>query len=74
MGRARLSAVGVTDPDDLDLFTALVSGLGHQQIANDPGGDRWVRQSRRATEMFLAAVATRPPAGRRRPTHPKEHP
>lgn len=53
----RLAAAGVSDPGDVDIFTALVSGLGHQQVANDPGGDRWVRQSRRAVEMYLAEVA-----------------
>lgn len=57
IGRARLQAAGVDQPGDLDLFTAIVSGLGHQQVANDPGGDRWVRVSRRAVDMFLAEVA-----------------
>lgn len=52
----RLRAVGVTDPRDLDLFTAVVAGLCDQQVANDPGGDRWVRLSRRAMQMFLADV------------------
>lgn len=56
-GQERLAAAGVSDPGDVDIFTALVSGLGHQQVANDPGGDRWVRQSRRAVEMYLAEVA-----------------
>ncbi len=50
----RLNAVGATDSDDLDLFTAIVAGLSDQQVANDPGGDRWVRLSRRATQMYLA--------------------
>ena len=59
LGTRRLSAAGVTDPDDIDLFTALVSGLAHQQVANDPGGDRWVRQAGRAVEMFLADVERR---------------
>ncbi len=29
--------------DDLDLITAVFTGLVDQQISNDPGGDRWVR-------------------------------
>jgi AcrR family transcriptional regulator len=58
-GAGYLADAGVTDPADMDVFTALVSGLGHQQIANDPGGDRWVRLSGRAVEMFLADVARR---------------
>jgi AcrR family transcriptional regulator len=57
IGQRRLAAAGVSDPGDLDIFTALVSGLAHQQVANDPGGDRWVRLSRRAVDMYLAEVA-----------------
>ena len=57
IGQRRLAAAGVSDPGDLDIFTALVSGLGHQQVANDPGGDRWGRLSRRAVDMYLAEVA-----------------
>jgi AcrR family transcriptional regulator len=56
VAQARLAAVGATDPEDLDLFSALVNGLAHQQVANDPGGDRWVRLARRAVDMFLADV------------------
>jgi AcrR family transcriptional regulator len=54
--RGRLAAVGVTDQGDVDLFTALVNGLAHQQVANDPGGDRWSQLAERAVTMFLAAV------------------
>ena len=56
-GQQRLAAAGVSDPGDVDVFTALVSGLGHQQVANDPGGQRWVQQARRVVQMFLAEVA-----------------
>jgi len=56
IGQKRLVSAGVSDPGDLDIFTALVSGLTHQQVANDPGGDRWVQQSRRVVEMYLAEI------------------
>ena len=56
IARQRLAAAGVLDPCDLDVFSALVNGLAHQQVANDPGGDRWVRLAQRAVEMFLADV------------------
>jgi hypothetical protein len=39
-----------------------VSGLTHQQVANDPGGDRWVRLSRQAVEMYLAQIERKSPA------------
>jgi AcrR family transcriptional regulator len=56
IARQRLEAVGASDPEDIDLFSALVSGLAHQQVANDPGGDRWVRLAERSVDMFLEEV------------------
>jgi AcrR family transcriptional regulator len=52
----RLAAVGATDQGDIDLFSALVNGLAHQQVANDPGGDRWSLLAERAVTMFLTQV------------------
>jgi hypothetical protein len=60
------------------LFTALLSGLADQQIANDPGGDRWLRLVDSAVDMYLGHVgasaviasaknATTPTGNRRRP-------
>lgn len=53
---ASLAADGVTSGADRDLFTALLSGLSDQQIANDPGGERWLRLVDSAVEMLLAHV------------------
>ncbi len=53
----RFGAIGITDPGSVDLWTALLSGLASQQIANDPGGDRWSRRIDEAVEMFAAARA-----------------
>lgn len=39
----QLAAAGIDDPDHLDLWTAVLTGLTSQQISNDPGGDRWRR-------------------------------
>ena len=55
-GVQRLAALGIDDPEAMDLYTAVLGGLSNQQVANDPGGDRWVRIARRATAMFLADV------------------
>jgi len=52
-----LDRFGITDPDASDLATALFTGLTSQQIANDPGGDRWERLVDRAADMLLAEVA-----------------
>lgn len=51
-----LARAGVTDAADMDLFTALVAGLGMQQQANDPGGERWHRLLDRAIDMYVREV------------------
>lgn len=55
--RAQLAALGVTDQEHLDLWTALVEGLVSQQLANDPGGRRWERLLDEAVAMYLQHVA-----------------
>ncbi|MEO6572074.1 MAG: TetR/AcrR family transcriptional regulator, partial [Ilumatobacteraceae bacterium] len=52
----RIRAVGAHEQSDVDLFSAIASGLAHQQVANDPGGDRWTVLARRVVEMFLADI------------------
>ena len=58
-GRRVLAGVGVTDPADVDLYTALIAGLVAQQNANEPGGDRWTRLLDRGIDMYLAEMARR---------------
>jgi AcrR family transcriptional regulator len=55
--RAKLEDLGITDPEAIDLLTAISTGLTSQQISNDPGGDRWARLVDRAVRMFYAQVA-----------------
>jgi AcrR family transcriptional regulator len=57
--RDALAVMGVTDDELVDIWTATVSGLIHQQLANDPGGDRWVRLLDDVIEMFLAFARSR---------------
>ena len=52
--RADLEATGVHGEPALDLFRALMTGLVALQVANDPGGDRWIRLQDDALDMFLA--------------------
>ena len=54
---AQLHAFGVTDPEAVDLFTAVLTGLTDQQISNDPGGDRWKRIVDRAVLMLLRELS-----------------
>ena len=51
------ATLGVTDPEAVDMWTALLTGLTDQQISNDPGGDRWERIVDRAVDMVLREIA-----------------
>jgi AcrR family transcriptional regulator len=65
--RERLALNGITEPAHIDMWTALSTGLVSQQVANDPGGDRWTKLLDDAVGMFLAycqPVRRRGPAKR----------
>lgn len=57
--RADLEAAGIHGERALDLMRALITGLVSLQVANDPGGDRWIRLQDDALEMFFAYHANR---------------
>jgi AcrR family transcriptional regulator len=59
--RALLARYGVTRQEDLDLYVALVAGLIEAQLANDPGGRRWLRLLDRAVDMFDRDLGLGPP-------------
>ena len=44
---------GVTDQGDIDCLVAVTAGLMEAQLANDPGGDRWVRHLDRMIDLHL---------------------
>jgi AcrR family transcriptional regulator len=50
-----LAGLGLGTPEDLDLWTALVTGLVSQQVSNDPGGDRWARLVDPVVDMYLSS-------------------
>lgn len=56
--RRQSAAMGIAE-DRMDLWTAVMTGLASQQIANDPGGDRWASQVDDAVDMLLAHTAVR---------------
>ena len=58
-----LEVDGVTQ-EDLDLYTAYLTGLVSQQLSNDPGGDRWVR----LVDITVDLLADRIEARAARPT------
>ncbi|HVA07969.1 MAG TPA: TetR/AcrR family transcriptional regulator [Acidimicrobiales bacterium] len=55
-GRSILAKAGLRKAADFDLWTALVSGLSSQQLANDPGGDRYIKLIDNAVAMFAEHV------------------
>jgi AcrR family transcriptional regulator len=55
-----LRAMGLTTDEDADLCTALTAGLVSQQLANDPGGQRWRRLIPRVMSMFADDVGLPP--------------
>lgn len=69
-GVALLTAQGVTDRADIDIYISLLGGLIDQQLANDPGGDRFARLLDRALDMFADAVGMSP-LPEKRPTRRK---
>jgi len=48
-----LAAAGLTHPDDVDCFVAMIGGLIDVQMANDPGGNRWIRHLDRMIDLHL---------------------
>ncbi len=67
-----LAAAGVSQTENLDMFSALGAGLCDQQVANDPGGDRWVRLAGPAVAMFLADVDRRNATSTKRAPKPRQ--
>jgi len=62
-----LRSAGVRRAADLDLWTAVTGGAVDQQLANEPGGDRWRRQLPRIVDMFADEVGVPGPRLRRKP-------
>jgi AcrR family transcriptional regulator len=48
-----LAALGAGSAAHVDVYTALLAGLGSQQVANDPGGTRWIRHLEPLLNLFL---------------------
>ena len=46
---------------NVDLWTAVTTGLVDQQISNDPGGDRWIRLTEDVVRMLLDHTSENPP-------------
>jgi AcrR family transcriptional regulator len=65
LGKKQFAKVAIK-PEYFDLWTGIISGLSFQQIANEPGTDRWVRLVDDAVDMFLDHVSKTNKKGRRK--------
>jgi AcrR family transcriptional regulator len=72
-GKQIFRNVGLTDPSDFDIFTAIGAGLVNQQLANDPGGTRWSALLDRTMDVWADGLGLPPdpPAQGRRATQPR---
>lgn len=64
-----LKKAGLGSRTSVDLFTAFSAGLVEQQLANDPGGRRWIRHMDTMLDMLLRHAAELSTT-RRRGRHP----
>jgi AcrR family transcriptional regulator len=61
--------LGLNDPSDSDVWTAMIDGMINQQLANDPGGTRWSALLDRAVDIWADGVGLPPdPLGANRRT------
>jgi AcrR family transcriptional regulator len=56
--RQMAAAAGLRSERAFDLFMAVTHGLVAMQIANEPGGDRWIRLVDDAVDLLLAQHAS----------------
>jgi AcrR family transcriptional regulator len=73
LGRQLFRNLGLTDPADFDIWTAITVGLVNQQLANDPGGTRWSVLLDRTIDFWADGVGLPPdsPPQSRQTTHPR---
>ena len=64
-----LRDMGIATQDAADIYTAIAGGLVNQQLANDPGGDRWRRLVPRVIGMLADDLGLPQAAGN---TNPEE--
>jgi hypothetical protein len=54
----RAATAGIQNAADVNLLRALINGLASEQIANKPGGRRFICQGERAVTLLLDSIAT----------------
>jgi len=60
LGKEIFRNLGLSDPADFDISTAIIDGMINQQLANDPGGTRWSALLDRAVDIWANGVGLPP--------------
>jgi len=73
LGQQIFRSIGLSDPADFDIGTAIIAGLINQQLANDPGGTRWSALLDRTVDIWADGLGLPPdpPTRTRRKTQPQ---
>jgi AcrR family transcriptional regulator len=73
LGKQIFHSIGLSDPADFDISTAIIDGMINQQLANDPGGTRWSALLDRAVDIWADGVGLPPDplTQNRRATQPR---
>ena len=73
LGQQLFRDVGVSNPADFDIYTAILDGMINQQLANDPGGTRWSALLDHAVDIWADGVGLPPdpPTQNRQATQPR---
>lgn len=51
--RSLMERAGIESEPDRDVYITLIAGLADQQVANEPGGDRWLDLTDQLIDMLL---------------------
>jgi AcrR family transcriptional regulator len=73
LGQQLFRDLGVSDPSDFDIYTAIIGGMINQQLANDPGGTRWSVLLDRTVDIWADGVGLPPdpPTQNRQASQPR---
>jgi AcrR family transcriptional regulator len=73
LGQQIFRSIGLSDPADFDIGTAIIAGMINQQLANDPSGTRWSALLDRTVDIWADGLGLPPdpPTRTRRKAQPQ---
>lgn len=64
-------AAGIEDPSGLDLMRAMLLGVSGEQLANEPGGRRWIRFTDDLVDVVVEVLRRKKTGASKRPNDSK---